>query len=228
MKHLSFSAWRAAGAGLALALLLPLTGCMSARESVVDTVKERTYFTPRNYNGVDRLPVGLQRVVLLPLCGGTVAPDESADALEEVFVTELQKTMRFEVVRLSREECLRRFGKPEISSVEALPHDFLATLGRVFGAEGVMFVDLTVFRGYEPLKLGVRAKLATVAGPRLLWSFDEIFSADDPAVANSVRHYYQGVTLPGVPVSPAKYALQSPNRFGAYVAAATFETLPPR
>ena len=214
------------GAGLALLLA---AGCASTRETLANKVQPRQqFFRPVNFHAEAQLPADLQRVLFLPVCGGTLAAPESAAALEEVFATELQKQLRFEVVRLSREDCQRRFGATEFSSTAMLPHDFLARLGREFGADAVLFVDVTAYRAYPPLALGVRAKLATVAQTRLLWTFDEIFAADDASVANSVRHYYAAAAPSGIPVNSGQGALQSPGKFAAYVAAATFNTLPPR
>ena len=211
----------------ALALLL-LAGCESTQLDHFRKSTDKEHFTPKNFTGDTRLPVNLHRVILLPVYGGTIVPVETAASLEEVFATELQKQLRFEVVRLSREECMRRFGAPDFSSVGQLPHDFLVALGRDYAAEAVLFVDLTSYRGYRPLVLGVRAKLATVEQTRLLWSFDEIFSADDPGVGNSVRHYYGASDPTGVPLNAGHGGLQSPTKFAAYVASATFSTLPPR
>jgi len=202
-----------------------VAGCASPREGRTDGKK---YFTPTNYTGDLRLPVNLRRVLLLPVSGGTIVPPETAATLEEVFVTELQRRLRFEVVRLTREECQQWFGAPDFSSVGVLPHDFLPTLGRKYAADAVLFVDVTSYRGYRPLVLGVRAKLATVEQTRLVWTFDEIFSAEDPAVSNSVRHFYGAADPSGIPLNPGHGALQSPAKFAAYVAAATFDTLPPR
>ena len=214
---------------LALGAVVLTGGCQSAREQFLDKVQEREYYTPANVSAVPRLPATLRRVVLVPVCGGPVVPVETADALQAAFFVELQKQARFEVVQFSREDCLRRFGAPEFSSVAALPHDFLAALGRSFAADGVLFVDVTCYRGYRPLALGVRAKLATIEDTRLLWSMDEIFSTDEPAVANSVRHFYGDKSGPAAtPAEQWPGALQSPGKFAAYVAAATFHTLPPR
>lgn len=226
----SFTPWFSRALGLLGAGALALaTGCQSAREALLDKVHEREYFTPANFSAEAHLPAALRRVVLVPVCGGTVVPPETADALQTVFVAELQKQARFEVVQFSREDCLRRFGAPEFASVAALPHDFLAGLGRTFGADGVLFIDVTSYRGYRPQTLGVRAKLATIEDTRLLWSMDEIFSADDPAVANSVRHFYGDTSGPAAaPVEQWPGALQSPGKFAAYVAAAVLHTLPPR
>lgn len=203
-------------------------GCQSAREDIMDRVQERKYFRPANFNGVARLPVTLRRVLLLPVAGGLIVPAETAAALEEVFSAELQKQLRFEVVRLSRTECQRLFGAADFVSVAALPHDFMATLRRAYDVDAVLFVDLTAYRGYRPLQLGVRAKLATVQETQLLWTFDEVFSADDPTVSSSVRHFYGGPSPAGLPLDAGQSALQSPGKFAAYVAAATFNTLPPR
>ena len=214
--------------GMLCGLLVMLTGCESSREVFAHKPKEKQTFTPSNFTGDTRLPVNLHRVVLVPVFGGSIVPPETAASIEEVFATELQKQLRFEVVRFSRADCQRRFGTPEFSSVGVLPHDFLATLGREYGAEAVLFVDVTSFKGYRPLVLGVRAKLATVEQTRLIWSFDEIFSADDPAVGNSVKHFYGASDSSGIPLDASHAGLQSPGKFAAYVAAATFHTLPPR
>ena len=210
------------------AVLLLAAGCVSTREGIMDDLRETQYFTPASFSAEPRLPASLRRVLLLPVCGGTLMSSETAGTLEEVFAAELQRQLRFEVVRLSRAECQRRFGAPEFSSVAALPHDFLPVLGREFGADAVLFVDLTAYRAYRPLALGVRAKLATVAQTRLVWSFDEIFSADNPAVSNSVRRYFAATDPSGAPMNAGHGALQSPGKFATYVAAATFNTLPPR
>ncbi len=209
-------------------VLFQSIGCASPKASFFHKPKEKQYFTPTNFSGDTRLPVNLHRVILLPVSGGSIVPPETAATIEEIFVTELQKQLRFEVVRLTRADCQRRFGAPDFSSVGALPHDFLAILGHDFAADAVLFVDVTSYRGFRPLILGVRAKLATVEQTRLIWSFDEIFAADDPAVGSSVRRYYGSADPSGIPIDAGHGGLQSPGKFAAYVAAATFNTLPPR
>lgn len=201
------------------------SGCQNP--SFDDPARQGPFFTPVNHAGEPSLPAGLRRVVLLPIWGGTVASPETAATFDPVFATELQRQNRFEVVILSRAECRRRFGVGEFSSAAALPRDFLPTLRREFAADAVMWIDFTAYRPYGPLAIGVRAKLATIEEPRILWNFDTIFSADDPAVANSARKFFVAQTHTAVPADLTRAALQSPTRFGTYVAAAVFETLPP-
>lgn len=191
-----------------------------------DPARIGPYFEATNFAAEATIPATVRRVVLMPLHGGEVVPLETAVALEPVFTESLQKQNRFEIVPLSRTECRRRFQVDTLSSAGALPHDFLAMIKRDFAADAVMFVDLTVFRGYRPLKLGVRGKLATVDDVRLVWTYDMVFSADDDRVANSARRHQLGSNR-SVPADMTHAALQSPSRFADYVASAMFSTLPP-
>lgn len=210
----------------ALAGALLAAGC--AHPPVTDKSRRGPFFSPSNYVGQAKLPEGLHRVLLLPVCGGDFAPPEQAEALDPVFATALERQMRFEVVTLDRDECLATFGVPEISSAAALPPDFLQSLGRKFGAEAVLFVDLTAYSPYRPLVLGIRAKLALVSDRSLIWSFDQIFSASNPAVTNAARNFYLNSGGGEMPIDMTVDALQSPARFAGYAADATFRTLPPR
>jgi hypothetical protein len=211
---------------IAALAFLTLAGCMNP--SINDSARIGPFHAPLNHTGDPELPATLRRVVLLPIAGGSIAPAESVAALDPVFVAELQKQNRFEVVTISRAECLRRFRSEEFLSTSALPHDFAGMLHRFYGADGVMFVDLTVFKPYRPLIIGVRAKLVTVDyDVRIVWAFDNVFSANDARVANSARNHYIDSDRRDIPADFTQAALQSPSRFAGYVAAEMFETLPP-
>jgi len=210
---------------LVLAAVLGLAGCQTP--AINDPARVGPFFQPANHRGDPVMPGGLRRVVLLPVCGGAWIEGDAAATLDAVFAAELQKQNRFEVVILGRAECRRRFGADEFSSAAALPRDFMSKLAREFAADAVMWVDVTAYRAYRPLMLGVRAKLATMEGPRLAWTFDNVFSVEDPAVANAARRHFVDQTHTAVPADLTTTALQSPRRFATYVAAATFATLPP-
>src|SRR5688572_7588591 len=201
------------------------TGCVVPPSN--DAARVGPFFTPRNYTGDSQLPATLRRVVLLPIVGGSVAPEESVAALDSVFIAQLQRQNRFEIVTLTRADCLQRFQAEEFSSVGSLPATLLSRLQREFGADAVMFVDLTVFKPYRPLALGVRAKLATVEDPvRLIWTFDNVYSAADAPVANSARAHFRESDGGRIPADLTPSVLQSPGRFASYVAADMFSTLP--
>jgi hypothetical protein len=212
---------------VALAALLVLAGC-GHQPAFDDPLRTGPFYQPRNFVGEPRLPAGMRRVVVLPVSGGHVAPPETAAAFDAVVIAALQRQARFEIVALSRADCQRRFDVAEFASTAPLPHGFLDTLARAHAADGVIFVDLTVFHPIRPLTLGVRAKLAAVVDSRLVWACDEVFSTADPAVANSARRHFLQTKMGAPPVDLSRGVLLSPNQFGAYVADAVFRTLPPR
>lgn len=209
------------GAGV----LAVLSGCMTP--AIDDVARTGPFFKPVNHAGDASLPASLHRVVVLPLSAPAGSTSDAVAAFDSVFAAELLKQNRFEVVTVSRNEFLRRFGAEALGSAAALPHDLLSWLQREYAPDAVLFIDLTTFRAYHPLALGVRAKLASIDGSRLIWTFDNVFSAADPAVANSARRHFLESDRGGVPADMSFSVLQSPSQFAAYVAAATFATLPP-
>ncbi len=212
-------------AGL-FAALIALTGCM--HPPAHDEARTGPFHAAVNHAADPQLPQTLRRVVLLPVAGGSAADAESAAALGPVFAAELQKQNRFEVVTLTREDLLRRFRRPEVLSTASLPHDFMAKLRRDLAVDGVMFVDLTVYKPYRPMVVGVRAKLATAGEDvRLVWTFDNVFSTADPATANSARRHFINSDRGGIPADLTPGVLHSPSRFAEYAAAQAFATLPP-
>jgi hypothetical protein len=212
-------------AGTTLAMLL--AGCAELQAGLTPPVAEVRH-VPANHLGEPKLPADIRRVVLLPVQGGALVAPESLATLDPLFAEALQRQMRFEVVPVSRAWCRRVFGQEEFSSTEALPHNFLAVIGREHAADAVLFVDVTAYRDFRPLAIGVRAKLATVADTRLVWSYDEILSGADEGVANSARQHARSGDRSDLPVSLSPSVLQSPSRFAAYVADTVFGTLPPR
>lgn len=209
-------------------LLSLWSGCQGVPAILEEAALEKApVYAPANYRGEARLSDDIQRVAILPIHGGTVTDEDSAAALDAVLLKALQQQTRFEVVVLSREECHRIFGSNDYSSVSALPPGFLETIGKRYAVDAVLFTDLTTYQAYRPLSLGLRCKLASVRDVRLIWAFDEIFSADDPKMRNTMRRFY-GQSDRAAPSNPLPTALQSPVRFGAVAADLMFRTLPPR
>jgi len=104
----------------------------------------------------------------------------------------------------------------------------LETIGREWAADAVLFIDVTTERSYRPLAIGLRAKLASVEDRELLWTFDNVFSAAEPGVAVAARRHYLAGEGAAEVADRSAAVFQSPRRFAAYAADATFATLPPR
>ncbi len=209
---------------LLLGGLLFSAGCQHPGR-LLDPTWHGPFYTPRNHAGDFSLGA-VRRVVLLPVYGGSLAPAETVAALDASVAGALQQANRFEVVTISRAECARQFGAREFASSAALPRGLLGRLQEDYAADAVLFVDLTTFSAYRPIAVGFRGKLASIDGSRLVWTFDEVFSAEDPAVVNSVRRHYRTSDRGGIPVDLSAGVLQAPTRFAGYAAATMFSTLP--
>jgi len=204
-----------------------LAGC-EITPDLNDPVRFGPFYTPRNFAGEKHMPAEVRRVLVLPVALGELGPEETAATLDGAVSQALQTQQRFEVVPLPRAELRRLFGVPEISSTAALPHGMLEELTKRFAVDAVLFTDITVYQPYRPQSIGLRSKLATTRDVRLVWTFDEVISASDPAVANSARRqpFVEAQGRSPVDLSPA--TLLSPSRYAAFAAGEMFRTLPPR
>ncbi len=214
---------RAALAALAVAGLAFLSGC--AHPSIADAARLGPFYAPGNFAGDANLGI-VRRVALMPVWANPGTAPESVAALDEVVLAALQRQNRFEVVPFARDECRRRYLADALSASGALPADLLDSLKRELAVDAVLFVDVTVYQAYKPIALGFRGKLAAIDGSRLLWTFDNLFASDDPAVANAARRHFLNRDR-SVPTDLTGVVLQSPSKFAAYAAAAMFGTLPP-
>ena len=213
------------GAGLVVALWLA-GGCATV-DSLHRQTKRDPVFIPKNFTGVPRLPATLRRVVLLPVAGAAGVSIDALTSFDAVTAAELQRTARFEVVTVDSAALLRLCDRPRLLSVDALPAGFLSLLAREYDAEAVMFIDVTALSPYQPLALGLRAKLAAIDGT-ILWAFDTLFSTSDPAVVTSARRHDRERHPASDPGDLSYTVLRSPARFADYAATAAFATLPPR
>jgi hypothetical protein len=208
-------------------LALGFAGGCAVASSMIDPVVIGPFFEPKNFSGVPRLPATLRRVVLLPVAGTPNVTVETLASFDPVMVAELQHVARFEVVVADPSALERLCDHQRLLSSDTLPGQFLPQLSREYGADAVMFVDVTAVSTYQPLVLGLRAKLASTDGT-ILWAFDTLFAAGDPSVANAARRHDRQRHPASDPGDMSYTVLRSPARFADYAAAAAFATLPPR
>jgi hypothetical protein len=174
------------------------------------------------------LPVNIRRVALLPVACEEDSAEMSAgrDALEPIVRDELNKAHRFEIVSINPAALRSRTGKAVWSSEETLPHDLLTWLSETRGCDGVLFCQLTVFRGYAPLAVGWRMRLVDTRTRATVWAGDEVFDAGHPGVQAGARHFQLTHRLASGP-APEEWVMEnSPRQFGQYAAARMLQTLP--
>lgn len=171
------------------------------------------------------LPPTLQRVAILPLTADRGC-DYTVDrcALEEVLYSELVKTKRFEVVRMTPEVLRSETGRSSWRAEDPLPPGFLGRIRQATGCDAVIFSEVTLFRGFTPLAIGWRMRLVEAPSGRTLWAVDETFDARDRRIlAAASRHE---------PASPYMAdgwrARNSPREFALFSTSRLVATLPER
>lgn len=172
----------------------------------------------------------MRRVAVLPVTYD-VPREASLGEVDAALTQELAKTSLFELVPVSRESLDALVSHRQISSVEVLPGELLTKLTTAYGVDGVLFTDLTYYRPYQPIAIGLRSKLIDVRTGRIRWAFDHLFDAGNLDTAAAARGYYHATTPwrptvdPVLPEDSGAPVLQSPSRFAKYVAWEAFRSL---
>lgn len=215
-----------------LSKVLPLSALvlLAACESVpaLDGARVGPYFKPVNFQGETAIPADIKRVVVLPLADNGKLQEEAMVRIDEVILQTINSSQRFECVPVTRDNVQRLAKVRSLRSVDALPADFLKELAADFGADAVLFVDITRYDPYPPIAIGIRAKLARLSDRSLVWSIDETYDGSKADVANAARKYWLDLTPPNTPTDMSVTALQSPTKFATYAFTSAFSTLPPR
>ncbi|MDQ8180432.1 hypothetical protein [Pelagicoccus sp. SDUM812005] len=213
-----------AAAGCILALAL--SGCKTANalNSRFDTTVGKKHKLTNVHEVEKALPAHLRRVALLPVYKGRYDHIDMT-VIEQNFVQELGKLNLFELVAVEPEKMDELFGVERFSSVEVLPTKLLSKLHEIYAIDGVMLVDITYYNAYQPVAMGVRAKLLDGHSGELVWAADETFDGANPAVSNAARKYFQTQSTTEYPLQRTQTVLHSTARFSKYVAYALFDTI---
>ena len=105
----------------------------------------------------------------------------------------------------------------------------MLSMANRYAVDGILQMELTHYRPYKPLQLGVRSRLVHLnESGDVLWSVDEMFDSGDKTVAIAARKYAEEYVDQPFPLQSSYSVLMSPSRYAAYVGNALFETLPKR
>jgi hypothetical protein len=215
-------------AGLAACGLL--AGCASPESlSQIDLMKP-AYHPDNVFQYTPVLPYDLKRVAVLPLACDESRYDlqDGCHSLDPILQAELIKTKRFEVIPVSCEVLQSRTGQSTWTGAEKLPSTFFDSLREVYGCEGVLFCQLTVYRPYAPLAVGWRMRLVDVRTRQTVWATDELFDASFQKPPKD--RIVNPLEVPYMTDDSVKRwsVLNSPREFGRYAAAQIVGTLPAR
>ncbi len=209
----------------ALFLAFCIAGCGHLRETLRDGLGPA--FEPTNHYSNGTIPNSVARIAFLPVYHEAFE-DELVESINETFVSALNRTVLFEVAAVSRDALESEFGHRQFSSVAPIPHGLFSYLKSDFDADAVLLTELTQLRAYRPISVGIRARLIEIETGRIVWAFDEFFTASEPRVSAAAKRFSTAHLRDRYPLREGDGILQSPTRFSQYVAHEVFSTLPQR
>lgn len=204
------------------AIAVLLSGCSTIHRinGEFDTTLGKKRKTTNVYQD-GALPGHLTRVALLPMYKGDY-DHMDLSLVEENIRLELAKLGLFEVVSVGPEVMRELFAQERFSSIEVLPTQLVEKLNARYAIDGLFLVDLSYFKPYQPVGLGIRAKLLDAKSSQLVWAVDEVFDSSNPKVSNAARKFYKMESVMPYPLHETQSVLHSPNRFSKYVAHSLF------
>lgn len=204
------------------------TGCMVGGDSAV---RKHPASPKIQLANVYRPPMNgaLSRVAVLPL-SGEIEPPDALREMDKTFYSEFNKTQIFEGIPVTRAEFQELLHRDQIASTESIPKELINAVQQKYGAEAILFTDITHYRPYRPISISVRTKLVAIKTGEVLWAIDSTFDSAEPQVAQAARNYSSLTEQNPVAIkaSDSSGVLLSPQRFARFVAREIFATLPNR
>jgi hypothetical protein len=209
------------------ALVLGLSsGCGSTQSARGGGLWGGRVETPSNFY-VDKLRVAaVNRVVLMPVYAPGVGLSAEKD-LDTQFQAQLNGTQLFEVVTLSREELARRFGQRAFHAAGILTDVMFEYIEQVSQADAVLFVDISSYQPYQPIRIGIRGKLISLRDREVLWAVDVLYDGSDKRISEAAVAYEKKSRAPFDKKHRYRSILGSPARFTAFAVDRCLQTLPP-
>ena len=166
--------------------------------------------------------VQIRRVLLLPF-EYTTDREAVIDEITEAFVVELRKIGGFEVVVPTGDKSLL-FLEQDVWVKGSINSDSALALRNKYDVDAIIFGNITHYRPYEPMLLGVKVSMISTDTGDVVWSADGVFDSNENDVAELVKQYFEN-THQKSSLYGWKLILLSMRRYSQFVANQLTETI---
>jgi TolB-like protein len=158
----------------------------------------------------------VRRIMILPFTAES-GVDADLDALRSVYITELQKLRRFEIVPLPKQAT-----EDEVIN-DTLRHGSISTdavvrLCERYHLDGLLTGVVTTWRAYLPPHLGLRTQLVSVHSGSTVWAVDALYDANDQSTVSDLQLYHEAFQADDGSLHGWRMDTIAPTRFASYVA----------
>lgn len=214
-----------------LGLIATLCGLFAGCSTTVDYVKNRVLpeppapaTEPTNFYIEPSDVAPIRRIALMPV----YSPDtnhQTQAILDQAFFNKLSETQLFEVVMITREDLARRFSARAFNSAAPITDTLFNYIEEATYADAVVFFDVTSYRPYKPVKLGIRSKMLRLEDRKIIWAIDQSFDTGDQRVAEEALDYQSEIRANPTPTHQPDRILISPSVFIYFAAERSVQTL---
>lgn len=166
----------------------------------------------------------IHRVLVLPF-EYDVGREAIIDEVTEAFAVELRKLGSFEVIFPTENRVTLTFDQ-KIWNSGTIDLDTVLTLRRRYDADAIIFGNITHYRPYEPILLGVKVGMISTETGLVIWSADGVFDSNENEVAELVKEYFESTHQKNA-LYGWKLILLSMRRYSQFVASQITKTLQP-
>lgn len=209
----------------AVTLVALLTGCQTTKTIASKIGIGTPPAQPNNFYLDEEQIMEVQRVVMMPVHAPDIGLTAERD-LDEQFLSKLTATQLFEVVSISREDLVRRFGRRSFSSATPLTDSLFNYIKEASDADAVVFFDITSYHPFRPIRIGVRGKIVRLPDQEVLWAVDELYDTANRKTSKEAIKYEKKYLSRFESSKGHDSILMSPIRFTAYAAEKSVLSLP--
>lgn len=162
------------------------------------------------------------RVLLLPF-EYNIDREAVIDEVTEAFAVELRKTGNFEVIVPTGNKPIL-MPEDKLWDKGTINLNILVNLRKKHDVDAIVFGNITHYRPYEPMLLGVKVGMISTDTGDVIWGADGVFDSNENEVAELVKHYFDSTHQKSA-LYGWKLILLSMRRYSQFVANQITETL---
>lgn len=195
---------------LSLLLCFCLSGCFQEKKRQLNFLMPEYKIENVAYHGPKK---SIHRVVVLPIQSYTEAiRSEDLKQLQDIFYGALLEKRCFECVFMKQTDLTE-----ELFPFKPISKTILQRLQVKYTADAILFLGVTCYSPYVPMKIGIRTQLFSIDEERIVWSLDEMFDSRREDVSCSLQKFQARKQLYTFE-SLNNLGQISPREFASYVA----------
>lgn len=180
-------------------------------------------YSSLSYNKTDEFEkFHIRRVLLLPF-EYNIDREAVIDEVTEAFSVELRKIGSFEVILPPGSKTTRN-QEYEIWVKGSINLKTILALRKKYDVDAIIFGNITHYRPYEPMLLGVKLGMISTDTGEVIWSADGVFDSNENEVAKLVKYYFESTHQKSA-LYGWKLILLSMRRYSQFVANQITKTL---